>query len=525
MSRLSTDLEIEVADRLRFEMLLTELSARFVSVTAETLDNEIVNAQRQIVEALDLDRSTLGQFEGDHFVVTHVWSLPGLSPFPAYPLKDLPWFARMMASGEIICFSDFEQLPSEAEQEKEVARRFGPCSSVTIPLLVGGRLIGAIGFSTVRRRREWSEATVNRLRLFVEMIGNTMARTRAEVAAREALDEARRLRDRLQRENLYLQQEVKASRACNGLIGESPVLKRVLAQAAHVAATNSNVLLFGETGTGKEILACAIHELSLRASRPMVKVSCTAIPETLIESELFGREKGAYTGALTRQVGRFELAHGSTLFLDEVGDLPLEVQVKLLRVLEERKVERLGSSKPITVDVRIIAATNRNLEKAVREKAFRDDLFYRLNVFPIRTPPLRERREDIPLLVRSFVNEFAKSFGKGIEEVDENCIPALQRYPWPGNIRELRNTVERAVILATGPRLQINPPSDYSDFAGTVLLYVDAEREHVRNVLEMTRWRVRGKGGAAEILGLKPTTLDSRIAKLGLVRDKVPKVR
>jgi transcriptional regulator with GAF, ATPase, and Fis domain len=240
---------------------------------------------------------------------------------------------------------------------------------------------------------------------------------------------------------------------------------------------------------------------------------------------LFGHEKGAYTGALTRQVGRFELAHGSTLFLDEVGDLPLEVQVKLLRVLEERKVERLGSSKPITVDVRIIAATNRNLEKAVREKAFRDDLFYRLNVFPIRTPPLRERREDIPLLVRSFVNEFAKSFGKGIGEVDENCIPALQRYPWPGNIRELRNTVERAVILATGPRLQIKPPSDYSDFAGTGLLYVDAEREHVRNVLEMTRWRVRGKGGAAEILGLKPTTLDSKIAKLGLVRDKVPKAR
>jgi transcriptional regulator with GAF, ATPase, and Fis domain len=280
------------------------------------------------------------------------------------------------------------------------------------------------------------------------------------------------------------------------------------------------VLLIGETGTGKEMLASAIHELSLRGSRPMVRVNCAAIPETLIESELFGREKGAYTGALSRQVGRFELAHGSTLFLDEVGELPLGVQVKLLRVLEDRRVERLGSPKSISVNVRIITATNRDLEQTVREKKFRADLFYRLNVFPIRIPPLRERPEDIPMLVHSFVHEFATSFGKGIEATDKESIEALQRYSWPGNIRELRNTVERAVILATGPRLRISPPRNSPDDPKPCLSHIDAERDHVRSVLKQTGWRVRGRGGAAELLGLKPTTLDSKIARLGLTRSQ-----
>jgi transcriptional regulator with GAF, ATPase, and Fis domain len=285
-----------------------------------------------------------------------------------------------------------------------------------------------------------------------------------------------------------------------------------------VAATDSTVLLTGETGTGKEMLAATIHERSLRASKPMVKVNCAAIPETLIESELFGREKGAYTGALTRQVGRFELAHGSTLFLDEVGELPLDVQVKLLRVLEERQVQRLGSSKPVLVDVRIIAATNRDLGKAVHENRFRDDLFYRLNVFPIFVPPLRERPEDVPLLVQSFVHDFALSIGKAIEAVDKDSIEALQCYSWPGNVRELRNIVERAVILATGPRLYISAPSDSADDGRPSMLHLDNEREHIRRVLDMTGWRVRGKGGAAEVLGLKPNTLDYKIARLGLTR-------
>ena len=518
MNQAPHDPHTEFEDRLRFEMLLAELSARFVSVTSESIDGEIVEAERQIVEALGLDRSVLGQLQGDDgFVITHSWYRPGLEVLPAFAVKDLPWMASRIARGEVVCVARIDDLPKEAAREKEIGLRFGLRSNATFPLKVGGKVIGAMSFGTMHREREWPDAIVNRLRLFVEMIGSAIARTRAEGATREALDEVRRLRDQLQRENLYLQQEVKIVRGHHqGLIGQSTALGHVLEQVEQVAATNSSVLLIGETGTGKELIASAIHELSPRGSRPMVRVSCVAIPETLIESELFGREKGAYTGALSRQVGRFEVAHGSTLFLDEVSELPIEVQAKLLRVLEEKQVQRLGSPKNITVDVRIIAATNRDLEKAVREKRFRDDLYYRLNVFPIRMPPLRDRPDDIPLLIQSFVNEFAKSFGKCIESVDKDSIDSLQRYTWPGNIRELRNTVERAMILSGGPRLFINPPSVSSDDAATSLLLSDNEREHLRNVLEMTGWRVRGKDGAAEILGLKPTTLDSMIVRLGI---------
>jgi len=507
-----------LGDSLRFERLLTELSARFAGVKPETIDNEIISAQREIVQTLDLDRCTLGHIEGDHFVVTHSWCQPNVAPFPGYALKDAPWFSARMIGGEVICFSTVEDLPAEAEMEKRVIRRFGPRSNVTIPLKIAGKVIGVMGFGTVNRQRDWPVELVNRLRPFVDMVASAISRTKTEMALQEALENVRRLRERLQREGVNRQQEVKALRGRSGLIGESAALGRVLAQAEEVAATNSNVLLIGETGTGKEVLASTIHELSLRGSKPMVKVSCAAIPATLIESELFGREKGAYTGALSRQIGRFELAHGSTLFLDEVGELPLEVQVKLLRVLEERQVERLGGSKSISVDVRIIAATNRDLERAVREARFRDDLFYRLNVFPIRTPSLRERPEDIPLLVESFAHEFAVSFGKAIEAIDQGSVAALQRYSWPGNIRELRNTVERAVIASKGPRLHITPPSEGPSNDRHNLVLIDVERERIRSVLEMTGWRVRGKGGAAEILGLKPTTLDYKILKLGLNR-------
>jgi len=518
MNRPPYDPHTEFEDRLRFEMLLTELSARFVGVTAESMDSEIVEALRQLVQALDLDHSTLAQLDGERFVVTHTWHLPGLEPLPGFAVKDLPWMSSAVTRGEMVCFAYIDDLPEEAAREKEAARRFGPRSNVTFPLKVGGKVIGSMAFGTVHREREWPDVIVNRLRLFVEIIGSAIARTQAEEATREALDEVRRLRDQLQRENVYLQQEVKIVRGHHqGLIGQSAALRHVLEQVEQVAATNSSVLLIGETGTGKELIASAIHELSPRGSRPMVRVSCAAIPETLIESELFGREKGAYTGALSRQVGRFEVAHGSTLFLDEVSELPLDVQTKLLRVLQERQVQRLGGTKSIAVDVRIIAATNRDLEKAIRENRFRDDLYYRLNVFPIRMPPLRDRPDDIPLLIQSFVNEFAKSFGKCIESIDKDSIDSLQRYTWPGNIRELRNAVERAMILASGPRLFISLPSVSSNDAAVSLLLSDTEREHLRSVMEMTGWRVRGKDGAAEILGIKPTTLDSMIVRLGIM--------
>ncbi|MGH9147023.1 MAG: sigma-54 interaction domain-containing protein [Vicinamibacterales bacterium] len=313
--------------------------------------------------------------------------------------------------------------------------------------------------------------------------------------------------------------------ATETFIGQSPAVREALTQAEQVAATNSTVLLLGETGTGKEFLATRLHDLSARRGRAMVRVNCAAIPATLMESELFGREKGAFTGALARQIGRFESADRSTIFLDEIGDLPAEVQVKLLRVLEERQIERLGSPTPIRVDVRIIAATHRNLEQRIDEGTFREDLFYRLNVFPILVPPLRDRIEDIPRLVWHFVNGFSNAFGKRIETIPRENMAALQRYSWPGNIRELRNVVERAMIVATGGVLTISLPSQSGPARASSVRLADVQKEHIRRVLESSGWRIRGAGGAAERLGLQPTTLETRMAKLGLSRPAPTLVR
>jgi formate hydrogenlyase transcriptional activator len=305
------------------------------------------------------------------------------------------------------------------------------------------------------------------------------------------------------------------------MVSESREIRRVLAQIEQVAPTQATVLLFGETGTGKEVLARAIHDLSPRRHRPMITVNCAAIPTSLIESELFGHEKGAYTGAVSRQIGRFEAAHQSSLFLDEIGDLAPEVQVKLLRVLQDRVVERLGSTQSVRVDVRIIAATHRHLEDAVREEAFREDLFYRLNVFPVAVPPLRERLEDIPALVWSFVDEFSSLYGKSIASISSESLRDLERYSWPGNIRELRNLVERAVIVAAGPALVIEVPRHPEPTASHIgMTLSELQAGHIRDVLRKTGWRVRGLGGAAQRLGVKPTTLESMMARLGITRPQ-----
>ena len=350
--------------------------------------------------------------------------------------------------------------------------------------------------------------------------GNVLARQKSEESLRNALVEVERLRDQLQAENLYLRREVEDRLGTGNIVGNSSAIRQVLAQVRQVAATDSTVLLLGETGTGKEIIATQLHELSGRRNRSMVRVNCAAIPTTLIESELFGREKGAFTGALSRQVGRFELADHSTIFLDEIGDLPPDVQVKLLRVLEERHIERLGSPRTIRVDTRIVAATHRNLEMRIADGTFREDLFYRLNVFPIQVPPLRERTEDIPLLVWRFVDEFSKVFGKRIEAIPRENMTALQQYAWPGNIRELRNVVERAMIVAKGTKLTISIPSVTTAPAKRSVKLTDVEKEHIRSVLESSGWRIRGSGGAADKLGLRPTTLETRMAKLGITRPK-----
>lgn len=302
-----------------------------------------------------------------------------------------------------------------------------------------------------------------------------------------------------------------------GIVSQSAAVRRVLAELDRVAPTNSTVLLLGETGTGKELFATRLHELSARRNRAMVRVNCAAIPATLIESELFGREKGAFTDATASQIGRFEFANDSTIFLDEIGDLLPEVQVKLLRVLEERQIERLGCPRGIPINVRIVAATHQNLEERVGTGTFREDLYYRINVFPLRIPALRERVEDIPLLVWQFVKEYSRALGKRIDDICPDTMIALQRHAWPGNIRQLRNIVERAMIVATGSRLTIAMP-ETSARAERSSRLEEVQKRHIRGVLESVGWRIRGAGGAADRLGLRPTTLETRMAKLGLNR-------
>ena len=338
----------------------------------------------------------------------------------------------------------------------------------------------------------------------------------AEEALLKSYAEIERLKDKLQAESDYLKAEVKVTQAHGEVIGKSPAIRKVLSQAEQVAPTDSSVLISGETGTGKELIAQTIHRLSSRGSHLMVKVNCAALPTALVESELFGREKGAFTGALMRQIGRFEVADGSTIFLDELGELSLEVQAKLLRVLQEGQFERLGSPRTIKVNVRVIGATNRDLREEVRKGRFREDLYYRLNVFPIRVPPLRERIEDIPLLVWAFLEELSSRMGKRITRVPRKTMDMLQRHPWPGNIRELRNVIEHSTIITTGDTLRVPLFEQASPEALPVETLADSEREHITKALQKTAWRIKGPKGAAALLGLKPSTLYKRMLKLDI---------
>ena len=334
------------------------------------------------------------------------------------------------------------------------------------------------------------------------------------VELRAALSEIKTMKDQLETENIYFRHEIKMRGQFGNIIGQSDGLKYVFYRAEQVAPMNTTILILGETGTGKELIASAIHEMSPRKERPLITVNCAALPGNLIESELFGREKGAFTGADTRQVGRFEVAHGSTLCLDEIGELPLELQAKLLRVIQHNEFERLGSSQTIKVDVRIVATTNRDLEEEVRKGRFRQDLYYRLNVFPITVPPLRQRKEDIPLMVQAFIERYSRKLGKQITSIQKETMKALQDYPWPGNVRELESIIERAVILCPGPVLQLADKLEISSphSSSAVRTLEETERNQILKILSETRWRIEGTDGAAAILGLHPSTFKSEDA-------------
>jgi formate hydrogenlyase transcriptional activator len=368
------------------------------------------------------------------------------------------------------------------------------------------------------------ERTGDLLKANAQLLREIDDRKKVEASLLSAFAEIQQLKDRLQAENIYLRKEVARQYNFGEIIGQSRALSHLFSQVEQVAPTQATVLLLGETGTGKGVVARAIHSRGSRKDRPLITVNCTTLPANLIESELFGREKGAFTGADARQIGRFELADGGTIFLDEIGEMPLELQGKLLRILQDGEFERLGNPRTFKVDVRIIAATNRNLEEEVRDGRFRKDLFYRLNVFPITNPPLRQRKEDIPLLVSHFVAKFNKKIGKKIEVISKETLNLLQEYHWPGNVRELESIIERAMIISQGTTLQVLDRFEHSRKTGESSgqdgkTLAELEHDHIRHVLKQTGWRIEGKTGAAIILGLNPSTLRARMRKLGILRE------
>jgi len=518
----TTSVRTSTEDRLAFEHLLADLSARFANVPDDDVETELANAQQQLIAFLDFDRSSFAEFTADGWIeVISAVARAGVEPHPRGRVPTIfRWYVNEALSGRLIVLRAFDELPPEASEVADYIRTYGVRSHVGIPLSIGGRVVALIAFAAFHDTRPWPDDLIRRLKIVGEVFAQALARKRESRKLKETLEENRRLKERLEKENAYLRQ-IAEVRSVHGLVSRSARFKAVVEEIRQVAPAEASVLLLGETGTGKEVLAQAIHDLSSRKDHPMVKVSCAALPPTLIEAELFGREKGAYTGALARQAGRFEIAHGSTIFLDEIGELPLDLQPKLLRVLQEGEFERVGSTRTIKVDVRVIAATNRQLSRSVAEGKFREDLFYRLNVFPIEVPPLRERGEDIEMLAWAFIKEFSQSIGKPIERIAEESLAAMLAYPWPGNIRELRNMVERAIILARGSTLhltfsgeQLRPPkpAPASETLGKT------ERAQIKEMLERCGWRIRGAGGAAERLGIKPTTLESRMKKLGITR-------
>ncbi len=503
--------------------LASRLSALLLRPTATEFDRAVADGLRQVADALDADLCLLAQFDAGSLVSWKDWVRADAPAIDLRSFAQAPWLAAATAGGRPV---PVERWPGDRGLDGRTGHAFRegePLKSIlVVPVSIEDRRPCALVAATLRRERAWPASTIESTQLAAEILACAVYRRHQQQAVELAQAEAMRLRTQLESENRYLKEEIATFHESDEVIGDSPAFRGALMRVQDVAPTDSTVLLLGETGTGKELFARAVHERSHRRQRPLVSINCAALPASLIESELFGHERGAFTGAISMRQGRFELAHRGTIFLDEIGDLPLELQAKLLRVLQEGEFERLGSSQTRKVDVRVVAATHRDLEAAIDEGKFRADLYYRLSVFPIRLPPLRHRPEDIPRLVWFFVHRRQRALHRRITKVPASVMDALTAYSWPGNVRELENVVERAMIRSTGDTLVLDDgigalPADNRD--ATSLQVV--ERRQIEDVLRRCSWRINGARNAAEQLGLHPNTLRFRMKKLGITRPAV----
>jgi transcriptional regulator with GAF, ATPase, and Fis domain len=467
--------EVEAEQLQRLQQVISDIAARLVRVRADGVDAEINNALAQIGETTEADLCVLlrcNEQKAPNFTVSHEWIIDSVDGpiFSGVNIAgDYPWLVRQLEKRKPFHLSNPDDIAPKAKAEIKLFERLGVQSMIWEPFEAARGGYGYVGLGTVNREPQWPDGVSAQLGLLGNVIADAIDRQSTDLTLEQAFNEIKDLKDRLVVENETLRQEVEDLYADDELIGKSHVFRTVIFQADQVAPTDSTVLLLGETGTGKGLIAHRIHEQSGRSQRPMITVNCAALPSTLIESELFGHEKGAFTGAISQKIGRFELAHRGTIFLDEVGDLPTELQAKLLRVLQDQEFERLGSSTTRTVDVRVIAATNRDLDQLIEQGVFRADLYYRLGVFPIRAPALRERRGDIPLLVWFFISELQHRLGKSFDEVSARAMAVLTAYDWPGNVRELKNIIERAMILSPGTVLELdNWFPGHAGFSGTL---------------------------------------------------------
>lgn len=523
---------MEIQADKTFDRFLADLSTWFLSLPADGVDRAMNPAIESIGSFLDLDRLIVTEFleDGISAEVKHSWARSPVEPIQTGVTVGnvLPKVFGKVRSGQTVRIPDTSAVSPDWEVDRQEFQRSGARAHLSMPFAVAGSPLGMLSAVCVRGPRDWSEDDVERLTLVAQILTNALSRRNTESSLRAALYRVEELQEKLLAENLYLQNEIGIEYDYEGIVGNSPAVQRVLAVTECTAPTDVTVLILGETGTGKELFARAIHARSNRSSRPLIRVNCAALPSTLAESELFGHERGAFTGAVGKRIGRFELADQGTIFLDEVADLSLEVQAKLLRVLQEREFERLGSEKTRSVDVRVLAATSKDLDGAVDEGAFRSDLYYRLRVVPVEVPPLRERPEDVPILVWHFIEKARERHGKKVTDVPRELMEALVAYDWPGNVRELENVIERAVVLSQGSQLivhdaliaRVKTPEPHRGTAAIGATLATVEKTHIVNVLEQTGWRVKGPGNAAELLGLNPSTLRGKMRKLGIVRPR-----